>query len=151
MSTCIMSAPVSGKCVPLDAIHSDVYESGEMGNGFAILPTEGIVVAPFDCKVVRVSAYRHCVVLTDSKTDCELMIAVDAPDLSHSEFNLTVKAGETVQEGDTLFTFSVENITSGKGSASIPCIITNYDLMKMPRTTYGDVLRTSTTVFTCNC
>ena len=147
-STTIMTAPVSGKCVPLHAIYNSDYSSGNMGQGVAIVPTEDTVAAPFDCVVTRVSESRRCVVLSDKATNYEVLIAADfAADID--AFHLAVAPGQELSKGDILFTMDIDKANIGVGSVTVPCIFSAFTSTEGMNMTYGDAVRGETTVLTC--
>ena len=149
-STTTMSAPVSGKCVPLHAIYNSDYSSGSMGQGVAILPSEGTVCAPFDCVVTRVSESRRCVVLSDKATNYEVMIAADfAADAATDAFHLSVAPGQALSKGDVLFTMDIDKVNIGVGSVTVPCVFSAFTSTEGMNMTYGDAVRGETTVLTC--
>lgn len=147
-STTTMTAPVSGKCVPLHAIYNSTYSSGNMGHGVAIVPSEGTVAAPFDCVVTRVSETRRCVVLSDKATNYEVMIAADfAADVD--AFHLAVAPGQELNKGDVLFTLDIDKVDIGIGSVTIPCVFSAFTSIEDMNMTYGDAVRGETTILTC--
>lgn len=56
-----VSAPVRGEAVSLETVRDEVFSSGAMGKGLAIMPTEGVVYAPFDGEVVTVFQSKHAI------------------------------------------------------------------------------------------
>lgn len=148
MLSTTMTAPVSGKCVPLHAIYNSDYSSGKFGQGIAILPTEGTVVAPFDCVVTRVSEARHCVIVSDTATNYEVLIAADFSDCADA-FHLTVEPGQFLHKGDILFTMDLNKVNYGVGSVSVPCILSGLMTTNGVDMAYGDAIRGETTVLTC--
>lgn len=147
-STTTMTAPVSGKCVPLHAIYNSAYSSGSMGHGVAIIPSEGTVAAPFDCVVTRVSETRHCVVLSDKATNYEVMIAADFTS-DVDVFHLAVAPGQELSKGDVLFTMDIDKADIGVGSITVPCVFSAFTSTEGMNITYGDAVRGETTVLTC--
>ena len=46
-----ITAPVKGKAYALEKVNDEVFASGALGKGIAILPTKGEIIAPEDCTV----------------------------------------------------------------------------------------------------
>ncbi|MGE7056744.1 PTS sugar transporter subunit IIA, partial [Paenibacillus glucanolyticus] len=58
-----VTAPLSGKAVPLSQVPDEAFAAGHMGQGIAIEPSEGKLVAPFDGTVAHVIKSKHAVML----------------------------------------------------------------------------------------
>lgn len=144
-------APVSGKCVPLDSVYKTM-DGGKMDGGFAIVPSENTVAAPFDAIVTGVSAEQRCVVLTGINSDYEIMVSASFVNAASSgDFRLAVKAGQKVSKGDTLFELDLDHSKSYAGYVSIPCVVSNLNCMEHVMLNYGDAVRGETEVLTSAC
>ncbi|MGN1013992.1 MAG: PTS glucose transporter subunit IIA [Butyricicoccus sp.] len=140
-----ITAPMTGKCVPLDLMYVSSSMIHSLGDGFVILPTEGTAIAPFSGVVTRVSQENHTVVLMDDASGCELILSADlscGPDA----FHLAVQSGDHVSKGDVLFTLDTDTILREYPSLAVPCIVSDYDRFRMH---CGDVVRGETTVLSC--
>ena len=54
-----ITAPVSGKVVPLSQVPDPVFSEKVLGDGVAVIPTEGKIFSPVTGEVVSVAATRH--------------------------------------------------------------------------------------------
>ena len=70
-----VSSPVKGEVVALETVRDEVFSSGAMGKGIAIMPTEGVVYAPFDGEVVTIYQSKHAIGLR-SLSGVEVLIHV---------------------------------------------------------------------------
>jgi phosphotransferase system IIA component len=143
-----MTAPVSGKCVPLHAVYSQNSSFSSLGSGIAILPSEGTVSAPFDCVVARVSESRRCVILCDTVSNHEVLIAADFRGSSEA-FKLMVQPGQLLKKGDILFTMDFDTVNQGIGSVTVPCVFSSFNTTDGMDIVYGDTVRGETTILTC--
>ncbi len=146
-----ITAPVSGKCVPLDTVASRLFTASEADGGFAIIPTENTVSAPFDAIVTRVSADNCFVALSSLESDYEIIVAADFTAVGNNEFSLRVQAGQKVSKGDTLFELALGDNTMENGIVSVPCIVFNLQRMDQVVLNYGDAVRGETNVLTSAC
>ena len=140
-----ITAPMTGKCVPLDLMYVPSSMIHSLGNGFVILPTEGTAVSPFSGVVTRVSQEHHTVVLLDDHSGCELILSADLSSRTNA-FQLAVKSGDHVSKGDVLFTLDTDLLRREYPSLAVPCIVSNYDHLDVH---CGDAVRGETTVLTC--
>ena len=68
-------SPVSGKAVPVTEVPDPTFAEGLLGNGIAILPTDGKIYSPVDGTVGTMFDTGHACALT-STTGVELLIHV---------------------------------------------------------------------------
>ena len=124
-------APLEGKVVTLKDVNDGVFSAGMLGEGLAIEPTVGKVVAPFDGEVAMVYATKHAIAVR-SNEGLELLIHVglDTVQLNGECYDIKVKDGQKVKKGDLLAEFDMAAIQA-KGYRTItPMVITNPDEFK---------------------
>ncbi len=123
-----LSAPLTGKVVKLGDVPDAVFSSGALGEGAAILPTEGKVTAPCDCEVSAMMDTKHAIGLTTSE-GMELLIHVglDTVELNGKFFEYHVKEGDKVKRGDLLMTFDPKGIENAGYKLHTPVLVTNAD------------------------
>lgn len=60
-----LPSPVSGELLALKHVSDPVFASGQVGQGFAIKPSDGKILAPFDGTVRQVFNTRHAIGIVD--------------------------------------------------------------------------------------
>src|SRR5699024_11646202 len=53
--------PLKGTSLPLDQVDDPVFSSGAMGQGVAVEPSEGLLVAPADGEIILLADTKHAV------------------------------------------------------------------------------------------
>ena len=93
-------SPLSGKIIPLSKVNDSVFAEKTLGNGFAIIPSNNKVYAPFDGDVVSLYPTKHAIGLKD-KYNHEILIhiGIDTVNLKGEGFKLYVAQDEKVQAG----------------------------------------------------
>ena len=142
-------APITGKCVPIDALHSDLLGDKVLGEGVSILPTENTVVAPCDGLISRVSESNRTVTFLDTEHNLEILMEANT-DSEHASFDLHVHAGEAVKAGNALFSCNVTDIQARGGRVDVSCIVTNLPTKEV-HVNCGDVVRGETCILSCEC
>lgn len=123
-----IDAPMNGKVVALKDVPDTTFASGAMGDGLAIVPTEGKVVAPFDGTVIVIANTSHAVgIRSDSGIEVLIHIGLDTVELKGKYFKNHVTQGERVQKGQTLITFDLAEISKTYKMVS-PVIVLNGSL-----------------------
>jgi phosphocarrier protein FPr/phosphocarrier protein len=105
-----------------------------MGDGLAIDPTSGRLIAPCDGRVLSVHRARHAMTLLAANgAEILIHIGLETVALEGEGFQVWVKAGQEVRCGDRLIDFDLEAISSRARSVITPIIITNssdFDLLR---------------------
>ena len=120
-------APLNGKLIPLNEVQDDVFSEGMLGNGAAIEPTEGKVVAPCDCEVVNVFDTKHAIGLAAGDVELLIHIGIDTVRLNGEGYDIKVKVGDQLKKGDLIGTFDMEAIKKAGYPVTTPIIVTNSD------------------------
>ena len=98
-----------------------------MGQGAAIIPTEGKLYAPFDCTVFGVADTKHAINLVGpGEIEMLIHIGLDTVELAGKGFTPHVKDGDAVKAGDLLIEFDLDEIKK-KYDTITPILVTNAD------------------------
>ena len=90
----VLLSPLAGKVIPLSDVHDPMFSSGSLGEGVAIEPTGGKVVAPSDSKVKAIFPSGHAVALhTNEGLDVLVHIGLDTEKLEGRHFTGSCRGG----------------------------------------------------------
>lgn len=125
--TFTVCAPMNGEAKPLSEVPDPTFSGGVLGQGAAIIPSEGKLYAPFEGTVVSVFDSKHAICL-GGPNDCEMLIHVglETVTLNGKYFDVKVKDGDVVKPGDLLMEFDL-NAISKDFKTITPILITNAD------------------------
>lgn len=133
----ILSAPISGKVMPLSKVEDKAFSDELLGKGVAIDPITGEVYAPCDGNIMTLFPTKHAIgIVSDDGTQILIHLGLDTVKLEGKYFTSHVKQGEDVKKGQLLVSFDLEAIKSEGYSMVTPVIITN-------TTDYLDVVKTA--------
>lgn len=137
---CVYS-PMNGRAIALEEVPDKTFASGTLGQGAAIDPMDGKVVAPADGKVSTLFDSHHAVGLTlDNGMELFIHIGMNTVELGGEGFDAYVKEGDRVSRGDTLITFDIQTLKNKGYSVISPVIITNTeDFKEIRRTADGGI------------
>lgn len=122
-----LKAFVPGKVIPIEEVGDGVFSSGVLGGGLAIEPTGNIITAPCDGTIsVVMEESKHAVGMTLSN-GAEILIheGIETVNMNGDGFNLYVKKGQYVKEGDKLLSFDSEKISSRGLKTTCIFVLTN--------------------------
>lgn len=122
----VISSPITGQVIALNQVSDNVFASGVMGKGVAIIPSEGKIYSPVDGSVELVFETKHAIGLK-SLDGAEILIHVglDTVELNGGPFTVHVQAGQIVKKGDLLLDVDLEAIKASGKETVTPVIVTN--------------------------
>ncbi len=124
----IVYCPLSGKAVPLSQVDDETFSSEMVGKGFAVIPSEGKIYAPFHGEVVSVFPTKHAVGLkSDSGVEVLIHVGLETVELNGNHFTAHVKAGQRIRKGELILEFEPEKIKETGYDIVTPVIVTNCD------------------------
>ncbi|MDB5691058.1 MAG: ptsP [Alphaproteobacteria bacterium] len=126
MSVVAIGAPLRGWAAPLDEVPDPVFAQRMMGEGVAIDPLEGLIVAPAAGIVASVPATAHAVTL-ELANGAQLLIHIglETVALAGVGFEALVVAGQKVAAGEPLIRFDLDAVARRAKSLITPIILIN--------------------------
>lgn len=99
-------APVSGKCISITQVNDEVFSSKAMGDGFAIIPNDCMIVSPVNGEIMLIAETKHAFGLKTKKgVEVLVHIGLDTVQLEGKGFTVHVKQGDKVKAGDQVISF----------------------------------------------
>ena len=124
----VLSACLNGTVVPLADVKDEAFASGALGDGIAIEPTDGELVAPADGEISSTFETHHAVGMTTADGAELLMhIGIDTVKLGGKHFTYLVNEGDKVKKGQPLIRFELEAIKAEGYPVTTPLIVCNTD------------------------
>ena len=124
----VLSACLNGTVVPLADVKDEAFASGALGDGIAIEPTDGELVAPADGEISSTFETHHAVGMTTTDGAELLMhIGIDTVKLGGKHFTYLVNDGDKVKKGQPLIRFELEAIKAEGYPVTTPVIVCNTD------------------------
>ncbi|MEW9108493.1 MAG: beta-glucoside-specific PTS transporter subunit IIABC [Cytobacillus gottheilii] len=119
-------SPLQGKVLPLSQINDEVFASGALGEGIAIYPEIGEVVAPMDCKVTTLYPTLHAIGLQfENGVEMLIHIGLNTVQLKGEGFKAHIQAGDEIKKGTKIVSFDIKDMEAKGYDLSTPIIITN--------------------------
>ena len=131
-------APIAGQAVPVTEVPDPTFSSGMLGNGVAILPTDGKVYAPCNATVDMMFTTGHAVSLVaDCGAEILIHVGLETVGLEGKCFTVHVQNGQKVKKGDLLIEADLEGIKAAGLNTITPVVICNTDDYKTFKTNAG--------------
>jgi multiphosphoryl transfer protein len=141
-----LMSPLRGWCAPLDEVPDAVFSGRMLGDGLAIDPTEGIVLAPCDGEVITLPDSRHAISIRNPQgLEILIHIGIDTVQLGGRGFVASVRPGAQVKTGDLLIRFDLDIVARAAKSLMTPIVVTSDGMILQNRhasglTNTGDLL-----------
>ena len=140
-------ATCSGEVVKLEDVCDDVFSSGVLGKGFAIIPSGSDFFSPVTGIVTNAYDTGHAYMIT-SRDGLEILvhIGINTVELDGEFFSPVVKANMSVSQGDKLAYADTSNILSRGYDPITVIVITNPEKIDNLKITYGEIKALDTVV-----
>jgi phosphoenolpyruvate-protein phosphotransferase len=146
MSITILS-PLAGWAAPLAEVPDAVFAERMLGDGVAIDPVEGRLVAPGDGVVVSIHPAGHAItVQLDAGPVLLLHIGLDTVRLGGAGFTPHVADGQRVAAGDLLIEFDLDRLARTAKSLITPVVVTNGDAFALVSAVSGQAIAAGVTL-----
>lgn len=123
----IMS-PLHGEVITLEMVADDAFAQKALGDGIAIRPQSGQVVAPCDARVETLIDSHHAVGLAcDNGAELLIHVGLNTVNLQGQHFRPLVKEGDVVKAGTPLLEFDKEAIERAGYDLTTPVLVINSD------------------------
>jgi PTS system glucose-specific IIA component len=129
-------APVNGRVVALPLVPDATFAERMLGDGIAVEPTEGRIMAPCAGTITMVSETGHAFAIT-SEGGLEILvhIGLDTVKMQGHGFKQLVRAGTKVKAGEPIIEMNLDMIKDAGHKTITPVVITNMDKVKKMKTT----------------
>lgn len=121
-------APVSGKLISIEDVEDPVFSQKMMGDGFAVIPTDGNIYSPVEGKVMSVFPTKHAVGISlDNGIEVLVHMGLDTVELDGKPFKTTVTEGQELTKGTKISEVDLQGLAdAGKNNAMV-VVFTNMD------------------------
>ncbi len=119
-------SPIEGSSLPLSECGDEAFAAEMLGKGLAVVPSKGLVVAPFHAKVEVLFDTAHALsLLSDEGVELLIHIGIDTVKLQGKHFKALVKQGDQVRAGEPLIEFDPAAIREEGYSTVVPVVVCN--------------------------
>ena len=121
-------APLNGRAVPMTEVPDPTFAEGLLGDGIAIIPTDGRICAPTDGTIETMFDTGHALCMK-SVTGVEILIHIglETVGLNGGPFRIHCKNGDTVRKGQLLIEADLAAIQAAGLPIITPVLVCNRD------------------------
>lgn len=121
-------APLSGEIIDLTEVPDPVFAEKMMGDGFAIKPSDGLVLSPVKGTVHNTFPTKHALgLVSEDGLEVLIHIGLDTVNLKGQGFEMLVTEGDLVDVGTPLLKVDLPYIEANAKSSITPIVFTNLE------------------------
>lgn len=122
----IVASPVDGQAESLTKVNDPVFSTKAMGNGAAVIPSDGTIYAPVSGEITVAYETKHAYgIKSDKGAEVLIHIGIDTVNLKGENFTTSVAQGQKVKKGDLLGTVDVDGVKKAGYDPTVMVIVTN--------------------------
>ncbi|MBM7644961.1 PTS system glucose-specific IIA component [Scopulibacillus daqui] len=139
-------APINGQIADMEQVPDPTFAQKMLGDGLAVIPSDGTVSSPIDGEIVQLFPTKHAVGIR-GKSGMELLIHIglETVSMNGEGFTAHVRQGQKVKAGDPLINVDLEQVKNKAAHTITPVVITNMDAVaSIEKRTVTDAVRGET-------
>ncbi|EMF0508021.1 PTS transporter subunit EIIC [Enterococcus hirae] len=122
----------AGEVIDLATVNDPVFSKKMMGDGFAVIPTTGEVVAPITGKVVSIFPTKHAIGMeTEEGAEVLIHMGIDTVQMDQPAFEILATEGQTVEAGAKLAQMNLTEIKNEGKDITIMVVFTDGKVNEM--------------------
>lgn len=123
-----IASPLTGKVISVAEVPDEVFSTGMLGEGAAVVPSEYKVYAPFDGEIASIFDTKHAIgLVSDEGVECLIHVGLDTVKLEGKYFEAKKNTGDKVKKGDLMLEFDGDAIKAAGYDIVTPVLISNSD------------------------
>lgn len=99
----VIISPLNGKVVPITEVPDPIFSDKMMGDGAAVIPTDGNIYAPVDGTLKLIAPTEHAFgFLTDNDEEVLVHVGLETVNFKGEPFTVYKKQGDKVKKGELI-------------------------------------------------
>lgn len=122
----VICSPCNGKVVSVTEVPDVTFSEKILGDGIAVIPSEGLIYAPADGEITAVFDTLHAFTMTTTDgVELLLHIGLETVSLKGEPFKSHIAVGDKVKKGDLLVEVDLDKIKASGLEIITPVLVGN--------------------------
>ena len=122
--TCSLTAPLTGKLIPLDRVPDTTFSEKVLGDGIAIIPEDGKILSPVTGRIESIADTKHAFsIVSENGLNILIHIGLETVALKGEGFKTFVKEGDSVKAGELIGEVNLEFLKKKNINPITPVLI----------------------------
>lgn len=137
-----LKAVVDGTCIPLEKMADEAFASKALGDGVAIVPSDGTVGSPCDGTVSLIPETRHAFAVARADGQQVLVhVGIDTVSLNGEGLRAFAKVGDTVQAGQPVIEFDPDLMAERGIDTTVAMVLLDAEGKRVEQPAVGQQVR----------
>lgn len=120
-------AVADGTVIPIEEVKDIVFAQKMMGDGFAVVPSNGVIASPIEGEIVNVFPTKHAVGFSASGVEVLLHMGIDTVALNGGPFDTQVTDGQKVNADTVVSNVDLEALSAAEKDNAMIVVFTNFN------------------------
>lgn len=130
-----IASPVCGKLIDIETVNDPTFAQKLLGDGFAVVPSDGIIKAPADGRIELAYETGHAVGMkTAGGHELIIHVGIDTVALGGNGFEMLAREGRQVKKGDVLIRADLDKLKKEGRDTTVMVIFTGKEHIEMSGT-----------------
>lgn len=117
-------SPLNGTVIPLEKVPDPVFSDKVLGDGCAVIPTDGKIYSPVDGEISSVAETKHAYgISSDDGLEILIHFGLDTVSMKGSGFISHVSVGEKVKKGQLIAEADIDFLKSNNINITTPVLV----------------------------
>lgn len=123
-SEIVIVMPLEGETVSIDQVPDPIFADKMMGDGAAVIPTDGRIVAPVDGTLTMIAPTKHAFGFkSDKGPELLVHVGLETVGLNGEPFTVYAKEGDKVKKGDLIAEVNLDLLKEKNINPITPIVI----------------------------
>ena len=119
-------SPVKGDVIDITKTNDPLFKSEGLGKGVGIIAEENTLVSPVNGEIKTFFPTKHAIGITsEDGVDILIHVGIDTVELNGSGFDVKVKQGDQVKQGQVLVKVDLDQVTGAGKSLVSPVVFSS--------------------------
>jgi len=124
--TDVFYSVANGQVEDIEKVDDPTFAQKMLGDGYAVVPTDGKIVAPVDGTIETIFPTKHALgIKTANGLEVLVHMGIDTVQLKGEPFDIKVKDGQEIKHGDQLAQVDLDKIVQAGKKTDMMVIVTN--------------------------
>ncbi len=124
----VLAAPVKGRLTGIEGVSDEIFAQKILGDGVAIIPSEGMIYAPCDGSIDNMFETGHAFsIVSEDGAEVLIHVGFDTVKLKGKHFKVLKDTGDRVKKGDLLLEVNLQAVSALGFDTTVVMVILNTD------------------------